>query len=288
VLAAERDVSPTISHFATGSNGTAIGSESASALVTVANNHGSLVMNVAPITLGGDASQFNKKADNCSGQSVAAGDSCTFEVSYKPTQLGSRLAYASIVTTIDGVDETLTAFFSNDEDNQTQSKRRLPAVLNVVKVYEGADTTGALIDTSLTELTAGQQYTVYWVLLGYGDSYESNLVHYQCTAAELADESCAASSGGSYATNVSFVESELSGWSYLGQFATFYAFQATFTAPANADDVVAFRFFYRADDDIAAAAPELSLLAPGNLSRLGGTASGYIGNDGRRLYFNLQ
>jgi VCBS repeat protein/HYDIN/CFA65/VesB family protein len=76
---------------------TTIGSASSSQAVVVSNN-GAAPLAISGVAIGADdgtatdADQFALSADSCSGQTIAAGSSCTIGVRYKPSVTGSMSA----------------------------------------------------------------------------------------------------------------------------------------------------------------------------------------------------
>jgi hypothetical protein len=290
-IAADRSVSPAISYFGTGDNGTDLNDTSESVMVTIANNDSSNTLAINSLVFSGDVSQYSLVDPNdCANAVIPANGSCVLEVSYAPTLLGSYLAYVVVDATNSGTNltEQSTAFFSNDEANEAQAIRRLPAVLESLQLTETSS--GVIVDTEANALATGTGYTLSWDLLGYDVRYASSISVYACSAADVADDSCAGSGASALSSSsaselVKGVDSVPSVWTFLGNRAETYTFTGTFTTPLNSD-VVAIRFFNRSGPDIAGDEQFLSLIIPGNLPGIG-NQSGYIGSDGRRIYFTL-
>src|SRR5262249_20297370 len=72
--------------------GTLVGATSAAQTVTVTNSGGAR-LHVAGISLtSAEAAQFDLGSDACSGVDLGAGQSCSFDVRFKPTSVGAHAA----------------------------------------------------------------------------------------------------------------------------------------------------------------------------------------------------
>ena len=79
----------------------------ASKKVTVTNT-GAGTLDVSSLTLGGDdAGDYTLTGDGCSGQSVGAGEDCTVDVRFAPSEPGPRTARLSIADNASGSPQTL-------------------------------------------------------------------------------------------------------------------------------------------------------------------------------------
>ncbi|MFB3904581.1 MAG: GEVED domain-containing protein [Acidobacteriota bacterium] len=216
------------------------------------------------VSLGGpDADQFSLEVDNCTNHSLAAGQTCTVEVRFCPTSVGSKGANL-LITSDDAETPILTAFLHNHESAAEEARRRLPPVLFSLDVPE--------------EMTEGQTYTLTWSLLGYDDDYESNIVFFDCFG--ITDGSCGDAYGSHFeeSGNIAALAQEPGQWRYSGVQARKFSFSYQFTAPAVASDRdIVIRFYARGRRDANAGKEALSLLIPGNLS------GRYYDNEGRRI-----
>ncbi len=80
----------------------------ASKKITVTNT-GAGTLDVSSLTLGGDdAGDYTLTADGCSGQSVGAGDDCTVDVRFAPSDPGPRTARLSIDDNASGSPQSVT------------------------------------------------------------------------------------------------------------------------------------------------------------------------------------
>lgn len=284
---------PVMNHFGI----TQLNSDSAITTITVENNTGnSVTITSAPALAGTHIDQFKIASTTC-GASLASGSSCTVDVTFSPTSVGSKLAYVSIGTNVTGT-ETLTSFLSNDEDITAEAQRRFPAVLSKVQVLTAA---GAAVDVSTTPLNVGDTYTLKWRLLGYDDAYATYPAFFNCGQA-IPTTSCATD----FANRISSIDAidivNNSGaaqglWRYASVSAKNYDFTQTFTiTSADVNNVsgisyIALRFYQKNAVDIAAGNEAISLIAPSNIIGFSGdpatAKSGYIGNDGRRLFIQV-
>ena len=85
-------VSPTSYNF----GNVQVGSSSAAQTFTVSNTGTANLVIGTIILTGTNANQFSKLNDNCSGQTLAPSGSCTVQVKFSPTSLGSKSATLSI------------------------------------------------------------------------------------------------------------------------------------------------------------------------------------------------
>lgn len=262
---ADLSIDPIVGKFGT----VQLGQTSNPITVTIKNEHAtnSLVLGSASFS-GGDTDQFSITNDNCSSQTVTAGNNCTLEVRYAPTKLGSRMAMLQISTN-DAETGTLTAFFTNDEDNEVQAERRLPPVLFSLTIPETMDATTT--------------YNLQWSLLGYHSSYSSTIALFDCTG------KAAGTCGLVYSEN--FANSGIiqptatvaqPTWTFAGEAANEFQYSYSFrpadhkSFPTGNTDIVV-RFYRKNPMDAAANESSLSVLIPGNLS------SRYYDDEGRRI-----
>lgn len=285
-------VSPAITHFGI----TQLNSDSAVSTIEIENTTGNTIsFTSAPIIIGTHADQFNIAGTSC-GASLANTDSCNVNVRFRPTSVGSKMAYVSIDTDVSGTPK-ITAFLSNDEGLKAQVLRRFPAVLSEVKVLKD----GVLVDVSTTVLESDQVYTLTWRLLGYDEAYSSYPAFFDCGQSP-ATTAC----GTDFSDRVTSISSadilDDAGtaqglWRYESESAQYYDFSQEFTVAsadlgaASGTYYVALRFYQKNAIDTAAKNEAISLLAPSNIIGFSGdpatAKSGYIGNDGRRLFLQV-
>jgi hypothetical protein len=129
-------------------------------------------------------------------------------------------------------------------------------------------------------------------LLGYDVRYVSYAAFYSCSFAEVASGICAGDNTAATSTSqsqanelIKGLDSVASEWRFLTSKAETFSLTHDFLTPVSGD-VMAVRFFNSSGADIAAEEQYLSLLIQGNLPSIAGE-SGYVGSDGRRIYFNL-
>lgn len=282
-------ISPVMNHFGP----LPLGTDSPSKTITVTNNTGARVRITAqPSIAGTHANQFTLVSEDCPNR-LNSGASCTITVRFSPTSLGSKMAYVSVG--LDNADTpVLTAFLSNEEDVPTEAERRFPPVLTEVKVLQGATE----IDLSTEALAVGQSYTLKWKMLGYDDIYTAYPAFFDC-GNNVPTTAC----GSDFNARIGSIDAaeilddtgeEQVYWRYQTENAKYYEFSQPFTITSN--DIagsagayyVALRFYYKNATDIAAKDSAISLLAPANiLGFSSGGNSGYVGSDGRRLYFQV-
>lgn len=89
---------------------TALGS-STTATITVKNTGGTQVTGLTTSLSGGSASDFSRNPDNCNGQSLAAGASCTVTLRFQPTVAGAKSASFSVSAS--GGGSASTSFVAN-------------------------------------------------------------------------------------------------------------------------------------------------------------------------------
>ncbi len=254
-------VDPTIYRF----GDVAVGSSSAAVTFTV-NNTGSTDLTLGTLsTTGPNLNQFVIGNNNCDGQTLSAGGSCTLSVTHTRTERGYKHAALSIPS--DDVETPiLEAYLTTEEDIASEAARRLPPVLYAVNIPE--------------TMTAGTTYTLTWTLLGYDDSYKSAIVFFDCTG--IASPNC----GNSYSSNFDSsgtlmpVSSSNGEWSYGGQQSTQYNYEYSFTPSAatfNTPTNIVIRFYSKNANDDASGVGSLSLMIPGNL------ADSYYDTSGRRI-----
>ena len=207
--------------------------------------------------------QFALGPDNCSGQALASGSSCTVQVKLCPTSVGSKAARL-LIPSNDPETPVLMAFLHNYESKGEEARRRLPPVLFTLSVPE--------------EMTEGVTYTLSWSLLGYGESYLSNLVFFNCDG--ITDGSCGGSYGNHFdeSGDLAPESSEPGEWTYSGVRSTKFNYTHSFTAPLVSQDTsIVIRLYSKHQADDQAGKESLSLLIPGNLSLH------YYDSEGRRL-----
>lgn len=251
---------------------TAVDTDSSPAAFTVTNLSGA-VITIGGVTLSGtNPGDFHLISDGCSGP-LAAADSCSIQVSFKPTGQGTKSALLQIASS--SVDTpTLTAYLTNSAAAVVEAQQRMPATLAAVTIPE--------------TMTADTTYPLSWTIEGYDDSYKSYAVMFDCTG--IVDGSC----GNAYGDGTRFAESaELDpaataagNWSYSGvttkKFTYNWSFKPTtrnglqpFAADPGTDVVV--RFYLKTAGDAARKSLGVSLLIPGNQTPV------YYDTAGRRI-----
>jgi len=227
------------------------------------NNSGTFSCTLGTLAIGGpDAGQFSFGTNGCTGQTLTSGSSCTVQVKFCPTSVGSK--GANLLIPSNDPQTPLTAFLYNHESRAEEARRRLPPVLYSLNVPE--------------EMIEGQQYTLTWSLLGYDESYQSNIVFFNCTG--MPAGTCGAAYGTHFheSGDLNPQDSEPGEWTYSGVRSTKFDFSYAFTPPAvTADTTIVIRFYSTDQADIEAGRASLSLLIPGRLSNT------YYDSEGRRL-----
>jgi len=252
------------------------GTTSAARTFTITNK-ANATRNITTVTLGStDSDEFSISANGCESQALATNASCSVAVVFNPQNLGAKVA-TLLVNMDDPNIATLTGVMTNYEDRASEAQRRIPAVLSTVKVYLASDTS----KTAVTQLNAGQSYTVEWKLEGYGSDYRSYAAIFDCATS---DNNCGASaSNATSKSNLLAANSTVNGnWSYDDQQTKVFTYSYSFTAPASGRRLV-LRFYQGAANDVVTVGySPVSLLLPGNLG------IGYFDNVGRRLSLLVQ
>ena len=201
--------------------------------------------------------------DSCSGQTLGTGASCAVAVKFCPTSLGSKGANLQIPLS-NSVTPVLSAYLHNYESTDEEARRRMPTVLQSLEIPE--------------VMSGGQSYTLAWSQLGYGESYLSNIVFFDCTG--TANGACGDSYGGNFQSSGYLAPEsvETGDWSYNGVVSRRFNYRYTFVAPLLAHPAeMAIRFYSKSQDDAESGNAGLSTLIPANL------AARYYGQDGRRI-----
>jgi immune inhibitor A len=227
-------------------------------------NTGSAPRTLGTLDIGGiDALEFAIGADACSGSILEAGTSCTVEVKFCPSSVGSKTANLQIPSD-DPESPVLSAFLYNHESPAEAAWRRMPSVLESLNVPE--------------TMTGGQSYTITWSQLGYDEGYLSNIVFFNCTGVPVG--TCGDNYGSNFAASGNLVPEsvEPGGWTYNGIQSKKFNYRYSFTAPSvgQSTDIV-IRFYRKSQSDADAGLGSLSLLIPGNLSEI------YYDAEGRRI-----
>jgi hypothetical protein len=264
---AEISVSPVVRQYPV----TALGSASAPELFTV-TNHGAQNRTMGSITLEGlNAGEFAKGADLCSGQTLAAGTSCSVSVMFKPLTRGTKSAELRIPSD-DPQTPLLCAFVTSQISASAEAQQRMPPVL---------------VSNSIPELMqAGQTYELSWTLEGYHDAYTSYAVLFDCTGQSECGADYGEASKFAESAAMSAAEITQGGWTYRGEGTKYFRYVWNFSVPATREDgsawapggtEVVVRFYCKSDIDAARQSGSVSLLIPGNQSAV------YYDTSGRRI-----
>jgi hypothetical protein len=135
-------VSPASLNFGT----QAYGTPSSAQTVTLTNT-GGIALAVSSIAATGDFSQ----SDNCQSGSIAAGASCTAQVTFTPTQAGSRTGQLTIDANVSG---GALAVALSGVGGSPSSVALLPAALNFGQVAVGATSSPLQLTVQNTESTS--------------------------------------------------------------------------------------------------------------------------------------
>ena len=227
---------------------------------------------------GVSATQFGliSSTDHCSGQSLAAGSSCTFQVVFCPTSTGNKAAMISI-TTDDIETPILTSALFDYESNKAEALRRLPPVVSMLTI---TNTNGeAVLDGNLIE---GEKYDFEWQISGYHDSFYSLIAFFNCQGVSAGD--CGASSS-SNIENSGFLTNPAIGsdiWNYNGITAKTFTYSYQLEVPIVTENTeLVVRFYRKSDLDVRASNDALSLMIPGKLD------ANYYDSSGRRISFTI-
>ena len=227
---------------------------------------------------GTSATQFGliSSTDHCSGQSLAAGSSCTFQVVFCPTSTGNKAAMISI-TTDDIETPILTSALFDYESNKAEALRRLPPVVSMLTI---TNTNGeAVLDGNLIE---GEKYDFEWQISGYHDSFYSLIAFFNCQGVSAGD--CGASSS-SNIENSGFLTNPAIGsdiWNYNGITAKTFTYSYQLEVPSVTENTeLVVRFYRKSDLDVRASNDALSLMIPGKLD------ANYYDSSGRRISFTI-
>jgi hypothetical protein len=254
-----------------------LGTNSTPTTFIVRNTHNSITLNISTVSLQGThAAEFAVGTDNCAGQTILAGGSCSIDVIYQPTTFGSKMAMLQVGTDATNT-PTLTAFLSNHEGDAKQAERRLPPVLFSLGIVETMADTG--------------NYSLDWSILGYHDSYESVVALFDCTGKAPGD--CGVNFTDNFFNSGLITSSSTTPqptWTFNGEAAVQHHFSQSFSPntdgfPQVASDTyeIVVRFYRKNNMDVMSGEPSLSLMAPGNLT------NEYYDDEGRRItkYINI-
>jgi len=217
------------------------------------------------------SSHFNISTDNCSMQTLAQNSSCTMQVKFIPQSTGIK----STVMRIPYNDTNLSIFLSNDEDIESEAKRRLPPIVYDLSVPE--------------ELNASTTYDMNWTAMGYHSGYKTVIAMFDCTNVPAGE--CGAAYGSDnmfYASSyIDASETTVGEWSYNGEAIQNFKFSHSYLIPSVRpyDDgpwpvegtPIVIRLYINSIEDIEAGKTGLSLIVPGNLS------NDYYDTSGRKI-----
>ncbi len=251
-------------------------------------NKAATPITVTGISIAALDSAFNNEyqvvaaSDSCSGQVLAAGISCDFNVVYCPQgqagETGSSSAAILLVNSDSTVTPVLEAALTSYEGAREEAQRRLPPIASTVIIM---DDQGQSINGG--ELEESSTYTMSYSVSGYHSSYDVVGVLYDCSTVTL--ETCGLSFD-QMIDNSGFIApngQSAGDWDYEGESITDFTYSFTFTTPAvNQDQQMVMRFFQKSAYDIIGGKFSLSLILPGNLPFQ------YIDSSGRRVAFILK
>ncbi|MDG5466808.1 SBBP repeat-containing protein [Deltaproteobacteria bacterium IMCC39524] len=231
----------------------------------IVKNSGPPERTLGSLALAGyDSTEYAIVNDNCSGQTLVEDGTCTVDVKFCPSSVGSKSAILEIPSD-DPETPVLVASLYNHEDIGEEAARRMPPVLETLSIP--------------AQMTGGTPYTLTWSMLGYDPNYYVYIAFFDCSG--LAAGTCGDSYGSMFeaSSRLSPVSVEPGDWIYDGEASQRFNFNYEFTPPAvssNKDIVI--RFYRMSQSDLDAGRRSLSLLIPGNLPD-----ANYYDDEGRRL-----
>ena len=272
-LFAAMNISPPVMFFPK----TAFGASSESARFTITNTDTSSSGIIGNINLDGDSSDYTITANSCSDTTLDSGGTCYVDVSFTPQANGTRTA----MLMFDGNYE-MAVFLSNHEDEESETLRRMPPVLENLHLEQDGEAIGKANGIDLE----GGPVTIEWSMLGYHESFTSILALFSC---EPGDDS--GSCGNAYGENIASsgqleVQSTTEGqWYYSGIRSKVYHYSYTFEpagTPLLSLGKLILRFYRKNNQDALLGNSSISLLLPGNLD------GNYYDTSGRRLSIDIK
>lgn len=233
--------------------------------VTVSNNSGAS-QTISSVSLTGVSPEhYVIGTDNCTG-TLADAASCTVIINFEPTRRGTKTAVLQVEY---GTSDMVGSFLSNQEDKDSEAKRRLPPIIQALTIPES--------------MNSGSTYNLTWKLLGYHQGFETLIAFFDCTG--LSAGTCGDSAGDNFHNSGYLTSSgSVDGlYTFNGARSKEFDFSYSFTPDSGvfcaASTNIVVRFYVKSVIDQSGSG--ISLLIPGNQSTT------YYDTAGRRIQKEL-